>query len=433
MPERGRRRGDSPADQYRRLWRVGTAPDLKHFLASQPALAPDHLLDVIEVDRTERWHRGDRVKAERYLKDYPPIKEDTEASLVLIYGEYYLRKEMGETPSLMEFIARFPLHARRLRDQVLLHEAIEFGHEALTGGPPVVPGLVVGDLLGQGGMCSVYRAVEEKSGRDVALKVLDPRHLQNLLRVARFRREIGSLLRLTHPNIVLGYQTGESGGLPYLVMEYCPGGTLADYLANQIVPPAVAARILRDLAGAVEYAHHKGVIHRDLKPSNVLLSVVQSAQEVSGTDHAPAEAVGLDPVLSHVDFPFVAKLSDFGLAKCTLGNEGSITATRETLGTPCYMAPELTMGARDADYRTDVYGLGAIMYELLTGRPPFFATSPMEVLRMVRESPPMAPGAVNPQVPAELNAVCLRCLEKEPDERYQTAGDVIAAIAGGQR
>ncbi|HKB02852.1 MAG TPA: serine/threonine-protein kinase [Gemmataceae bacterium] len=428
MPDRPRRRGDSPADQYRRLWRVGPLPDLKQFLANHANLTPDHLLDVIEVDRTERWHRGDRVKAERYLKDYPPIKEDTEAALVLIYGEYYLRKEMGETPSLMEFIARFPHHARRLRDQVLLHEAIELGHEAMGGGPPEVPGLAVQELLGQGGMCSVYRAVDEKAGREVAVKVLDPRHLQNMLRVARFRREIGSLLRLTHPNIVLGYRTGESSGLPYLIMEYCPGGTLADYLATHVVPPSAAARILRDLAAAVEYAHQKGVIHRDLKPSNVLLSVVQSADEVPSGVYPATDAVGLHPVLSDIEFPFVPKLSDFGLAKCTLGNEGSITATRETLGTPCYMAPELTVGARDADFRTDVYGIGAILYELLTGRPPFFATSPMEVLRMVRESPPMAPAEVNPRVPPELQAVCLRCLEKEPDERFQTAGDVANAL-----
>jgi len=422
MADRSRRRGATPADQYRKLWGFGPPPDLHQFVATLPTLTPDELIDVIEIDRAERWRKGQRVKAERYLRDFPALANDQEAALVLIYGEYYLRKELGESPSLMEFLARFPQHARRLRDQVMWHEAIELGHAGgPVVGPPDVPGLKVGDLLGRGGMCSVYRATDTQSGSEVAVKVLDLDHLNHPLRVARFRREVGSLMRLRHPNIVLALRTGEVRGLPYLVMEYCSGGTLAGHLRGRPVEPDVAARVLRDLASAVEYAHGEGVIHRDLKPGNVLL------QSLPSTVHGPLSDSGrLATGDSELGTP---KISDFGLAKCESGVGGSITATRETLGTPCYMAPELTTGARDADARTDVYGLGSILYELLTGRPPFVATIPLEVVRMVREEDPVPPTAMNPNVPPNLEAVCLQCLEKDADRRFQSAAAVAEAIA----
>ena len=387
------RRRLTVADQYRRAWAAGPDPDLAGFLDAFPALLPDDLLDVLEIDRAERWRRGDRVKAERYLKAFPELQADVEAALVVVYGEFYLRKELGEVPSLLEYVARFPQHARRLRDQVMWHEAIDLGPPA--SGPPDVPGLAVGDLLGRGGMCSVYRAVDAETGKDVAVKVLDRDHRHHPLRVARFAREVGSLMRLSHPHIVRALRTGDAGGLPFLVMEFCPGGTLA----GRPLRPADAADVIVALAGAVEYAHQHGVVHRDLKPSNVLLA--DGGQ---------------------------VKVADFGLAKVAAEIGGSLTATREALGTPCYMAPELATGARDADARTDVYGLGAILYEMLTGRPPFVGTAPLDVVRMVREDVPTPPSAISPEVPAALEAVCLKCLEKDPDRRFPTAAAVAVAI-----
>jgi serine/threonine-protein kinase len=349
---------------------------------------------LIEVDRAERWRRGHRVSAEHYLNAFPELRSDVEAALVVIYGEFFLRKDFGESPTLLEYIARFPQHARRLRDQVMWHEAIEFGPPS-SAGPPTIPGLVVGELIGRGGMCSVFRAADETTGEDVAVKMLDPAHRAHPVRVARFSREVGSLTRLSHPHIVKAIRTGEAGGLPFLVMEYCPNGTLA----GRRLEPTDAAAVLGVLADAVEYAHGQGVVHRDLKPANVLLA----------RDRRP-------------------KIADFGLAKCAAELGGSLTATRDGLGTPCYMAPELATGARDADARTDVYGLGAILYELLTGRPPFVGVEPLEVVRMVREEPPTPPTVINPNVPAELEAVCLRCLEKEPGRRYPSAAGVAVVL-----
>ena len=274
MAERSRRRAATPADQYRKLWGFGPPPELHEFIAGLPTLTADDLLDVIEIDRAERWRQGPADQGRALSPtNFPALANDQEAALVVIYGEYYLRKELGESPSLMEFLARFPQHARRLRDQVMWHEAIELGHiGGPAAGPPVVPGLTMGDLLGRGGMCSVYRAKDGETGAEVAVKVLDMDHLHHPLRVARFRREVGSLMRLRHPNIVLALRTGEARGLPYLVMEYCSGGTLASHLRGRPVAADVAADVLREVAAAVEYAHREGVIHRDLKPGNILLS-----------------------------------------------------------------------------------------------------------------------------------------------------------------
>jgi serine/threonine protein kinase len=416
-----RRRRPTAADLYRRLWVAGEKPNLKEFLDGLLELKPDDLLDVIELDRGERWRRGERVSAESYLRQFPTVRNDAEASLVVIYGEYYLRKEMGEMPSLTEYIARFPQHARRLRDQVMWHEAIELG-QVIGGTPastPQIPGLTIGEMLGRGGMCSVYRAVDPQSTEELAVKLLDRDHLHHPMRVARFRREVGSLMRLSHPHIVRAYRTAEVDGVPYLVMEYCSGGTLIDYLHAKPLIPADAADVMRALADAVEYAHREGVIHRDLKPGNVLLS---AANDESARNARTS-------LLNSDSLSLIPKVSDFGLAKCETGPGSSITQSRESLGTPCYMAPELTTGARDADVRTDVYGLGAILYELLAGQPPFIATTPLDVVHMVREQPPISPSSVNPEVPANLERVCLKCLEKEPELRYASAAEFIAALS----
>lgn len=393
---------------YRRLWRGEDKPSLRDYLAKLPVVGPDDLVDLIEVDRAERWRRGDRVDAEKYLNDFPSLRRDVESALVVIYGEFYMRRELGESPSLSHFVERFPDYSDRLRDQVMWHEAISDVSPAITKGPPTIAGITVGELLGRGGMASVYRATDDATGQTIAVKVLASEHARQPVRAARFRREVSALLRLHHPNIVTAMSTGEADGRPYIVMELCAGGSLAALMNGKPLAWKSAVFALCDLAGAIEYAHNQGVIHRDLKPGNVLLNPVK--------------------VPGATGFPFIPKVSDFGLAKCLIGMEPGLTATRESLGTPAYMSPELTTGARSADPRADVYGLGAILYEMLTGRPPFVAPSAVEVVRKVRDDLPVPPDEINSRVPTAVASVCLKCLEKDPNDRYQSAGELLRAL-----
>jgi hypothetical protein len=268
---------------------------------------------------------------------------------------------------------------------------------------PTVPGFLVVRELGRGGMGVVYEARQEGLDRTVALKML---RLATKSAVARFRAEAHAIARLNHPDIVQVYAVGEFAGEPYLVLEYCPGGTLAQQIEQQRPPPAEAAAVVGRLARAVHAAHAAGVIHRDLKPGNVLITA----------DGSP-------------------KVTDFGLAKL-VGDESGMTATGDVLGTPCYMAPEQA-GAdlTQISPATDVYALGAILFELLTGRPPFRGANTVETLDHVRTLDPPRPRTLNPKVPDDLESVTLQCLEKAPAQRYPSAAalaDDLARWAGGE-
>ncbi|WP_020470712.1 serine/threonine-protein kinase [Zavarzinella formosa] len=409
MSERSRRRREL-LEEFSDLWLKPETPDVELFVARRKIIETDILLDVLEIDRSERWHRGERVRAETYLKAFPPILNHTESALVIIYGEYYLRQEIGENPSLTEYISRFPRFARRIRDQVMWHEAIDLGapEETAHRGMPKIPGLTLHELLGQGGMSSVYRATDEDHGTTVAVKIIDAEYREDIQRLARFRRECEMLLKLNHPNIVQGFRMGEVRARPFLVMECCAGGTLGRKLNRQPLPAEETRDIINQLADALEEAHRHGIIHRDLKPSNVLLGGADAGRASSGFDRV--------------------KLADFGLAKLQGDIIGAITATQEALGTPSYMAPELAETAREADERTDVYGLGAVLYELLTGRPPFLGEHPLEVLRLVREEAVTPPGQLNPAVSPQAEAACLKCLAKKPSDRFSTVREFRVAF-----
>jgi tetratricopeptide (TPR) repeat protein len=263
-------------------------------------------------------------------------------------------------------------------------------------------------VLGQGGMGVVFEADDLLLKRKVALKViLDARYAEPRY-VARFRGEAEAVARLTHPNIVTIYEVGDQRGRPYLAFEYVEGGNLADRLGGQPQPVAVSAGLVETLARAVHHAHQQGVIHRDLKPANILLSVGQAFQP----DASPG--VRLESL--------TYKITDFGLAR-RLDNEG-MTQTGELLGTPGYMTPELTRGhgpAADSGPRVDVYSLGAILYELLTGRPPFRGESVVDTLEQARTLDPVPPRRLRPGIPRDLETVCLKCLHREPARRYATA------------
>jgi serine/threonine-protein kinase len=257
--------------------------------------------------------------------------------------------------------------------------------------------------LGSGGMGVVYLARDTRLRRLVALKLLLPRPGSTGELLARFRREAEVVARLQHPNIVQLYEAGEHDGSPYLVMEYVDGESLSRKLAASLMPARDAAELLEVMARAVDAAHQQGIIHRDLKPSNVLLTA-------TGTP----------------------KVADFGLAKQldpdTLAPSFA-TKTEALLGTPGYMAPEQSKGNAEVGPAADVYALGAILYECLTGRPPFRAASVLETLEQVRNQDPVPPGRLQPGVPRDLQTICLKCLEKEPGKRYTTARELADDLA----
>jgi hypothetical protein len=269
---------------------------------------------------------------------------------------------------------------------------------------PVIPGYEVLDELGRGGMGTVYRARQLSLNRLVALKLISAGGAADPGELARFRAEAEAVAQLQHPNIVQVHEVGEADGRPYLALELVAGGTLADALDRAPVSAGPAAELVETLSRAVQYAHTKGVIHRDLKPGNILLSQVTSQDSLASV---------LSP-----------KVADFGLAK-RIGNDSSQTTTGVVVGTPSYMAPEQAAGlGKLIGPACDIYALGAILYETLTGRPPFHAASPVETLQQVISSDPVPPGKLQPKLPRDLETICLKCLQKESRKRYASAGDL---------
>ncbi len=262
---------------------------------------------------------------------------------------------------------------------------------------PSVPGYEIIGLLGSGGMGRVYRARHLGLGRIVALKMALAGSDAGLR--TRFRQEARAVARLQHPNIAQVFEAGEVDGQPYFAMECVEGGTLTRRLAGKPQDPHHAAALVEKLARAMQFSHEHGILHRDLKPSNVLLTGAES--------ESLAE---MNP-----------KITDFGLAKC-LAEDSHLTRTGEVLGTPSYMAPEQASGAvGHQGPPVDIYALGAILYEALTGRPPFQAPDPFQTVRMVLSMDPVTPRSLQPQVPRDLQTICLKCLEKSPQRRYPTA------------
>jgi hypothetical protein len=256
---------------------------------------------------------------------------------------------------------------------------------------PVVPGYEIVRELGRGGMGVVYEARQIALNRPVALKMILGGGHASAADLLRFRAEAEATASLHHPNIVRIYEVSEVDGCPYLSMEYIEGLSMSQRLAAGPLPSKVAARYVATLARAVQHAHDHNILHRDLKPSNVLLD---------------AE-----------DRPLV---TDFGLAKRLNADDGQ-TRSGAVLGTPSYMSPEQVGGRKDLTPAVDVYGLGAVLYELLTGRPPFRAETPLDTILQVLERDPAPPRPLNANVDRDLETICFKCLEKATQRRYASA------------
>jgi hypothetical protein len=282
-----------------------------------------------------------------------------------------------------------------------------------TGSRVTVPGYEILRELGRGGMGVVYQARQIKLSRLVALKMILAGAHAGGQELARFVTEAEAVARLQHPNIVQIYEVGEHDGLPYFSLEFCAGGSLAAMLNGTPLPPAQAAQLVETLAHAMHAAHQAGVIHRDLKPANVLLAPSARPGAIP-LGAGPGSAERFDP-----------KVTDFGLAKRLDVAGAGQTQSGAILGTPSYMAPEQAGGrTKDIGPAADVYALGAILYELLTGRPPFRAAMPLDTILQVISDEPVPPGQLNAKVPLDLETVCLKCLQKEPHKRYASAAEL---------
>lgn len=256
--------------------------------------------------------------------------------------------------------------------------------------PEKIDRYVIKEKLGQGGMATVYRALDPRFKRDVAIKILPPAYLDNAIFKARFEREAQVIASLEYPGIVPVYDFGEDNGQPYLVMRYMPGGSLADRISQGPLKLDEIVRILNRLAPALDHFHTQGIVHRDLKPANILFDQYDTAY-----------------------------ISDFGIARLS---EGAVSLTGEALiGTPAYMSPEQAQGLRELDGRSDIYALGAILFEALTGKQPYEATTPMGVILKHITEPAPRLLAIKSDLPDELEVVITRSMEKNRDHRYSTA------------
>ncbi len=284
----------------------------------------------------------------------------------------------------------------------------------------VPPGYEILGELGRGGMGVVYKARQVQLNRLVALKmILSGGHAGSEERV-RFLAEGEAIAAIRHPGIVQIYDFGTHGGLPYFALEFCAGDSLAGKLNGTPLPPREAARIVEQVADAIQAAHQRGIIHRDLKPANVLLSFSRDAE--SSERSARGDALRSEDSASRLN-AVEPKVSDFGLARRVEGGIG-LTQTGAVMGTPSYMAPEQAEAKKDIGPAADVYALGAILYECLTGRPPFKAATAFDTIMQVVATEPVPVRQLQPGVPVDLETICLKCLQKEPGKRYGSAREM---------
>ncbi len=372
-------------------------------------------------DQAERWRVGHRRPVEGYLDAHPELADYPSVLSLLAANEFRIRAGRGEAPSLDEYRRRFPRWAARLELDLAFFQQIEPEVPAppradggcarlspavtLAERPgrrswPRIPRYEIAAELGRGGMAVVYRARQVDLPRSVALKVILAGALAGPSERTRMRREAEAVARVRHPNVVQIFDTGEHDGCLYLALEYVSGGSLDRRLQSHPLPPGEAARIVEQLAAGVQAAHDAGIVHRDLKPANVLLD----------PDGTP-------------------KVTDFGLAKlCDAAVR--LTRTGTTAGTPCYMSPEQVSSDPDRiGPATDIYGLGGILYECLTGRPPFDAPTTLETVRQVAEEEVVPVCRLQAGVPRDLETICLKCLRKDPSHRYPTAQAVADDLA----
>lgn len=388
---------------------------------TQPILTKQELErnHAICTEFENEWSTDRRVSIEQLVAKSNVVNR---AALTesLIRSELELREGESSTPTIEEFLSRFPddsetVHlafapAQELRSSELSSQDfkaiadtsrethLDSSRERFDSLPPSLGPFEIIEEFARGGMGVLYRARHVELDRVVALKVMRSGQLADRWELTRFQTEAQAIAALEHPNIVPIYEVGEDYGFHYFSMPFVDGENLADCIREQPIAPVRAAELTRQIAAAVEYAHQHDIIHRDLKPRNILL-----------------------------DRSGIAKVTDFGLAKM-LNRETDhnanedLTLTGQVVGTPAYMAPEQAAGSPTK--LSDVYSIGAVLYTITTGRPPFQSATILETLRQLKESEPAEPRRLNATIPRDLETIILKCLNKNPESRYASANDL---------
>jgi eukaryotic-like serine/threonine-protein kinase len=444
--------------EFDKQWDLGLRPDVADFIAAHASLSPSQWTHLLLIDQSRRWAGGEHVPADDYFQRFPELMSHPESAIDLLFAEYLLRHECDPTLEIDSFANRYPQFADELCRQIQFHRTI--GMELMQDISPAapferqpgnadeigrdeVPGYEILGELGRGGLGVVYLALNLQLNRKVALKMLLAGRFASDQLIKRLMLEAEATARLQHPSIVQIYEVGQHAGHPFLALEYVSGGTLAQWMERRPQSPRDAAQIVHDIACAIQFAHEKGIIHRDLKPSNLLI------QKTPGTHKTLNATVGGKsvnrrwPSTSLTYNEFQIKIADFGLAKfvendATAANMPT-TMTGDLMGTAAYMSPEQARGGRKSagvlqlTESTDIYSLGAILYELLTGRPPFVGIQPLEILSQVLADEPVPLSQLVRHIPKDLQTICLKCLEKNPARRYATAealsGDLLRFLS----
>lgn len=383
-------------------------------MAQSPQIpAPDareERIGQVLNDFLDRRARGDPASRASLLAQHPDLADDLRAHLDLLRD---LQPGGGRIEDL-------------IRQGILTHSAdpryvAEFGPYRILG------------LIGRGGMGIVLKACEENLDRLVALKVLRPELADDVTVLARFEREAKAAATLRHPNVVTVYAVGQQLGVPFIAMEYVDGISLAQALRTDGLPSTNAVRrIMRELLTGLDAAHKAGLIHRDIKPSNILLDLrSEEGSREQGIEGSRSETTAhLDPLIPCSLDPFV-KIADFGLARVHTAHT-QLTLTECALGTPAYMSPEQAQGAKDIDHRTDLYSVGVVLYEMLTGQTPFGADASAATIHRILTQEPPDPQRLLESADPHLTSLALRLMAKRPEDRLATAGATIAALDAAQ-